>query len=118
LLLAVVAPIAFGAVCGILLGLSEGAYVVATLVAGVGGLGAGFEHDRPREGALRGVFGGILFGLAIVIVDGISSADAKADLPDPPVLLAIVTAAFGAGLGALGALIRSRRVSSTPAEPR
>jgi hypothetical protein len=109
LVLAVVVPVAFGAICGVLLGLSEAAYIAASLLGILGGLGAGFEHASAREGALRGVVGGALFGLGIVLVDAVSAADAEAELPDPPVLLALLTAAIGSALGALGAHLRRRR---------
>jgi hypothetical protein len=96
-------PAAFGAICGWLLGVSEVAYtVLAVPVAILGGAAAGFEHDQPRQAALRGLIGGALFGGFILIVHELTGKAAKAHLPDPPVVLAVVTAVVGAGLGALG----------------
>jgi hypothetical protein len=97
-------PAAFGALCGWLLGISEVAYLVlAVPVAIVGGAAAGFEHTVPRQAALRGFIGGALFGGFILIVHELTGKAAKAHLPEPPVVLAVVTALVGSGLGALGA---------------
>jgi hypothetical protein len=97
-------PAAFGAICGWLLGVSEVAYLVlAVPVAILGGVVAGFEHTVPWQGAIRGFIGGALFGGFILIVHELTGKAAKAHLPDPPVVLAAVTAVFGSGLGALGA---------------
>src|SRR5262245_5947639 len=41
---AVVAPIAFGALCGYELGRSQTVFQVLMLLAGIGGIAAGFEH--------------------------------------------------------------------------
>ena len=101
--LAGLVPAAFGAVCGWLLGISEVAYIIAAVpVAIVGGAAAGFEHTVPRQAAVRGLIGGALFGGFILIVHELTGKAAKAKLPDPPIVLAVVTAVFGSGLGALG----------------
>jgi hypothetical protein len=99
-----VVPAVFGAICGWLLGVNEVAYtVLAVPVAIVGGALAGFEHNEPRQAAVRGLIGGALFGGFILIVHELTGKAAKAHLPDPPIVLAAVTAVVGAGLGALGA---------------
>jgi hypothetical protein len=106
--LALVVPAAFGAFCGWLLGVSEVGYLVAAIpVAILGGLAAGFEHRSSREGALRGFIGGAIFGCFILLVHELTGKEAKADLADPPIVLAAVTALVGAGLGAVGAGWRS-----------
>jgi xanthine/uracil permease len=103
LVLAGIVPAAFGAICGWLLGVSEVGYLIlAVPVAILGGAAAGFEHIEPRQGAVRGLIGGALFGGFILIVHELTGKAAKAHLPDPPVVLAAVTALVGAGLGALG----------------
>jgi hypothetical protein len=62
IVLGVVVPAAVGLIAGIALGLSEPAYLMLSLLAAFGGFGAGLEHAGAREGALRGVAGGLLRG--------------------------------------------------------
>lgn len=81
----------------------------------LGGFFAGFEHAGARGGALRGVLGGTLFGSFILIGHAIHGQDAKADLPDPHVLLIVATAVFGTILGSLGGLTRGRVEASAAA---
>ncbi len=61
---------------------------------------------------MRGVIGGTLFGSFILIGHEIHGHDAKADLPDPSILLIVITATFGAILGAIGGHFRSRAEAS------
>jgi len=101
-------PIVFGAICGVLLATSELAYLIATALSVAGGFLAGFEHPSPREGAIRGVIGGTLFGAFILIAHAIDGREAAADLPHPAIVLVAITAAFGSLLGALGGYARER----------
>ena len=107
--LAVGGPVALGAVCGIVLGLSGLAYLVLTLLAALGGVAAGFEHARARSGALRGVVGGLLFGAALLLAHAIAGEPPQAKLPDPQVVLVAITTVLGALLGALGGRLRTGR---------
>ena len=50
-----------------------------------------------------------------MIAHEIHGADAKADIPDPPILLAVVTTALGCAFGALGGWLRARTMRT--AEP-
>src|SRR4051794_41913590 len=68
LLLAVVVPVAFGALCGWLLGVDKTTYLVLSILALLGGYAAGTEHKGAGEGALRGVPGGTLFGRPILLL--------------------------------------------------
>jgi hypothetical protein len=102
-------PILFGAFCGWILGVSEAVYLLLNLVAGVGGFVAGLEHVSAREGALRGLCGGLLFGTFVLVGHELSGLDAKAALPHPEVLLLILTVGLGVLLGALGGRTRARR---------
>ena len=95
-------PAAFGAICGWLLGVSEVAYTILAVLAIGGGYAAGFEHNGWREGAIRGVVGGALFGAFILIVHEATGKSAKANLPDPHIVLVVLTAVFGTVLGGLG----------------
>ena len=54
---------------------------------------------------------GSIFGAAILIAHEIHGADAKADLPDPAILLVVITTLLGAGFGALGGWLRERAMS-------
>jgi hypothetical protein len=109
-------PAAFGALCGWLLGVNKTAYIVASLLAIGGGYFAGMEHDGAREGALRGLVGGSLFGGLILLVHEATGKEAKADLPHPAALLLVVTVGAGAILGALGGRARQNRASKPPRE--
>jgi len=102
-----VLPIVSGAATGLLLGVSGTWYVVANVLAAIGGFAAGREHVTPRTGALRGTWGGLLFGSALLIAHELADNGEEIQaLPHPPVLLLVFTIAIGALLGALGA--RSR----------
>lgn len=114
--LAAVIPALFGVGGGVLLGTSEPGYQALSLLAAVGGLGAGLEHLGVRSGLRRGLVGGSCFGLAILITHGtFFDGHPKAHVPEPEILLAVLTTAFGAGLGALGGRLRARLERTAPA---
>ena len=104
----VVVPLIFGAITGIMLGISEPVYLVLSLLGILGGFGAGLEHEYALEGFYRGLLGGLLFGFGILLAHGIADVEPKAHLPEPEVLLIAITAGFGAVLGALGGRMRER----------
>ena len=108
ILLVIVIPAIFGAVTGYFLGVSKGAYVILSLIAFLGGIGAGLDHLGAAAGAKRGVVGGTIFGASVLIAHEIHGATAKADLPDPAIVLVAITAVLGALLGALGGYLRGR----------
>jgi hypothetical protein len=103
-----VLPVAFGAATGVLLGVSEPWYLVFSLAGVLGGLGAGFDHAGAGAGARRGLLGGSLFGASILIAHELHGADAKAHVPDPAIVLVVVTTILGIALGAAGGALRSR----------
>lgn len=109
LALAVLAPIVLGGVAGILLGVAEALYLVVSLIAALGGLAAGFEHLGVASGVKRGLLGGLLFGAALLIAFELTGKEATIDLPEPEILLIVLTTVIGAGLGAAGGALRSRR---------
>jgi len=109
LFLRFVAPAILGAVVGLVVGISAPLYWVLQLVAAIGGLGAGIEHRGAAEGAKRGVVGGAIYGALILIVHELTGAEAEVELGEVPILLVVVTALFGALLGALGGAWRARR---------
>ena len=115
ILLALVLPAAYGAVTGYFLGVSEGTYLVLSILGVLGGLGAGFDHMGAAIGLGRGIVAGLIFGSAILIAHEIHGAEAKADLPDPEIVLVAVTTGLGAAFGALGGWLRERATRRRPA---
>jgi hypothetical protein len=107
-LLVVVLPAVYGAITGYFLGVSEGAYLVLSILGIVGGIGAGFDHVGAAAGAKRGVIAGSVFGAAILIAHEIHGKEAKADLPDPAILLVVLTTVLAIGFAALGGWLRGR----------
>jgi hypothetical protein len=111
-----VLPALFGAICGVLLGISEGAYTILTLLGILGGVAAGYDHATPSEGALRGVAGGALFGTFILLAHAIAGTHAKAKIPEPHVVLPIATTLIAIALGAVGGAIRARSLRARAAQ--
>ncbi|HEY4452082.1 MAG TPA: hypothetical protein VGN13_10880 [Solirubrobacteraceae bacterium] len=97
-----VVPALFGAVAGILVGTSVGAYWAIAAVVSIGGVLAGFEHQDGWGGADRGLVGGAVYGTALLVAHAIAGTHAKVSLGSFPPLLAVVTAIIGMLLGALG----------------
>jgi hypothetical protein len=107
-LLAVVVPAVYGGVTGIFLGISEAVYLVLAIAGLLGAVGAGIEHRGPGAGALRGVLAGGIFGAAILIAHEISGTEPERELPDPPILLLVITIGFAIPFAALGGWLRVR----------
>ena len=104
-----VIPAVVGAVAGILLGVSAAAYWVIALLAAVGAFVAGFEHQDGWGGADRGFFGGLIYGIALLVVHAIVGTHAKVSLGSFPPFLAVITTIVGALLGAVGGRIARTR---------
>lgn len=118
ILLAVIVPFAFGAVVGVMLGISAGAYWALLALATAGGVLVGFEHQDWRGGARRGVLGGALFASGLLLAHAIAGPEAKVSLGSFTPLLIVLDAIVGMFLGALGGhLLRARRASSAPPAP-
>jgi hypothetical protein len=100
-----VVPLAFGALVGVVLGISATAYWGLAAAAGVGGVLAGLEHRDGWGGADRGLVGGALFATGLLIAHAIAGTHAKASLGSFPPLLVVVDAIVGMFLGALGGRI-------------
>ena len=118
IVLAGVSPAIFGALAGVLVGVSSGAYWALAAVVSVGGFVAGFEHQDGWGGADRGVVGGAIYGTSLLIAHAIAGTQAKVSLGSFPPLLAVVTAIVGMFLGAAGGRLARgmRERSATPAE--
>jgi hypothetical protein len=110
---AVVVPIAFGAVCGVVLGESGLWFQILMLGGGVGGVNAGFEHDTLRGGLARGASGGALFAAALLITHEARDVPALAHLPLALPVMAIGYAVMGTPLGGLGGWLRCRSAGRT-----
>src|SRR2546423_8967880 len=76
-----VVPVAFGAVTGLVLGVSAAGYWALSLVALAGGVLAGFEHRDGWEGADRGLIGGALFGTGLVVAHALAVGHAHGPGP-------------------------------------
>lgn len=98
----------FGAITGVYLGLSEPVYLVLSIIGIVGGVGAGFDHLGLRAGARRGLLAGALFGASILIAHELHGREAQAHLPDPAILLVVVTTVLGVAFAAAGGALRAR----------
>jgi hypothetical protein len=113
-----VIPLALGGLAGVMVGISAGAYWAVGAVAAVGGVLAGLEHRDGWGGADRGVVGGALYGIGLLVAHAIAGTDATVSLGSFPPLLAVVTAIIGMLLGALGGRIaRTMRERAGEQEP-
>jgi hypothetical protein len=116
IILAGVVPAVYGALTGYFVGVSEVTYLVLSVIGIVGGIGAGFDHLGTAAGAKRGLLAGTIFGASILIAHEIHGAEAKADLPDPAILLVLLTAVLGSAFGGIGGRLRERmQARSAPA---
>jgi hypothetical protein len=95
-------PLVFGAVVGIVLGVSAGVYWALAVIAGLGAVLAGFEHMDGWGGADRGLAGGVLFAIGILVAHAIAGTHAKVSLGSFPPLLIVLDGIVGMFLGALG----------------
>ena len=95
-------PAVLGAVAGVLVGESTGAYWAIAAVVTIGGFLAGFEHQDGWGGADRGLVGGGIYGTSLLIAHAIAGTHAKVSLGSFPPFLAVVTAIIGMLLGAAG----------------
>ncbi len=110
-------PALLGALAGILLGVSSGAYWAVGAVAAIGGFLAGFEHRDGWGGADRGFFGGAIYGTALLVVHALAGTHATVSLGSFPPFVAVITAIIGMLLSAAGGRLaraqRERRGDST-----
>src|SRR4051794_26918413 len=115
-----VTPVLAGFAAGATLGWAPWAWVVANLLATLGGLGAGFEHADRRSAARRGATGGLLFGLALVLADATVVGERAATIAHPAILQALVTTVIGTLLALAGCALRgrvARRAAAAEPEP-
>jgi hypothetical protein len=113
--IAAIASLVLGAIAGVLLNTTAAGYWIVTIIATLGGIAGGTEEAGPREGALRGLWAGALYGLGIVVLSTIVGGDREVKTTDPFVVLIVVTAVAGAILGAIGGLVGRRRAAPSGA---
>jgi len=101
-----VIPAIFGAITGIVLGVSAGGYWALSAVALLGGVLAGLEHRDGWGGADRGLVAGAIFGTFILVAHAIAGTHAKVSLGSFPPFLAVITAFVGMFASALGGRLR------------
>ena len=114
----VVAPAVLGAVAGILVGASAVGYWVIAVVAAAGAFLSGFEHRDGWGGADRGFFGGVIYGVVLLVIHALVGTHAKVSLGSFPPLLAVLTTVVGTLLAAAGGRIaRAQRGDPPRHEP-
>jgi ABC-type antimicrobial peptide transport system permease subunit len=109
--LAIVLPVAFGLLTGYVLGVDETGYLILSVLGIGGGIAAGYDHLGADEGFVRGIIGGLLFGVAILVGHSVFGQEAKAKIPNPHVVLPIITTILGALFGAWGGALRARHTA-------
>ncbi len=113
-----VIPAVIGAIVGVLIGVSSTAYWILAVIAGLGAVLAGFEHQDGWGGADRGLVGGAIYGAVLLIAHWIVGTHAKVSLGSFPPFLIVITAIAGMLLGALGGRIaRAGRERAAAAPP-
>jgi hypothetical protein len=111
-----VVPVAIGALAGILIGVSAAAYWVVAVLAVVGAFLSGFEHLDGWGGADRGFFGGLFYGVALLLAHAIAGTQAKVSLGSFPPFLVVITTIIGMALAAAaGRMARLRREAGASA---
>jgi hypothetical protein len=108
IVLACLIPFVFGAVVGVFLGVSAGAYWALSALAALGAVLAGREHPDARGGAYRGLVGGALFGLGLLLAHAVAGTDAKVSLGSFPPFVIVIDAIAGMLLSALGGRLSPR----------
>jgi hypothetical protein len=117
-----VVPALAGAVAGVLVGISSGAYWGYAAFIAIASIVAGFEHLDGWGGADRGLVAGAIYGVGLLVAHAIAGTHAKVSLGSFPPLLAVVTAVAGMLLSAAGGRIarglreRSQAHASIPSE--
>ena len=101
-----VLPVLAGGIAGALLGVNAAAYWAISVVALAGGILGGFEHADGWDGADRGLVGGAIFGISLLISHAIIGGDAQVTLPSFAPILAVFTAIIGMLSGSLGGRLR------------
>ncbi|MEO3785902.1 hypothetical protein ABGB12_21450 [Actinocorallia sp. B10E7] len=108
---AIGAPLVVGAVCGLALGVASWLYYTGVVISVIGGLLVGSQHRALKGAVARGLVGGALWGVALLIVHALTDRQATARLPDPQVIYLIFTILPGGLLAGVSFLLFRRRAS-------
>jgi hypothetical protein len=113
-----VIPAIAGAVAGVLIGTSSGAYWAWGVLAAIGSVVGGFEHQDGWGGADRGLVAGVIYGIALLLMHALVGTHAKVSLGSFPPFLVVITGIAGMLLSALGGFLarRGREHGASPAE--
>jgi hypothetical protein len=110
-----VVPAIAGAIAGILIGASSGAYWAYSAAIALATIVGGFEHGDGWDAADRGLIAGAIYGVALLLVHAIAGTHAKVSLGSFPPLLIVITAIAGMLLSAIGGrtarVMRERRAA-------
>jgi hypothetical protein len=115
--LALVAPFVFGAIVGVVLGVSATAYWILSVLAAIGAVLAGLEHSDPRSAAMRGVVMGAVYGIGVLIAHAVAGTHAEVSLGSFPPVVIVIDALAGGILAAIGGSM-SRTRSKRAAQAR
>jgi hypothetical protein len=100
-----VIPVIAGAIAGVLVGVSSGAYWGYAAFIALASVLAGFEHQDGWGGADRGLVAGAIYGIGLLLAHLIAGTTAKVSLGSFPPFLAVITAIAGMVLTATGGWI-------------
>ena len=106
---AIGAPLAIGAVCGLALGVTAWLYYTGVVISVIGGLLVGSQHRTPWGSLARGLAGGALWGVALLIVHTLTGRQATARLPDPQAVYLFFTTLPGGLLALISYFLFHRR---------
>ena len=117
LLLVIVLPAVYGAITGYFLGVSEGAYLVLSILGVVGGIGAGFDHVGGAAGgkARRDRRLGLRRRDPDRARDPRGGGEGRTSRP--AILLVVLTTGLAIGFAAFGGWLRGRATARTDATP-
>jgi hypothetical protein len=110
IVLALVVPLIFGAIVGVVLGASATAYWILSVLAAIGAVLAGLEHPNPRSAAIRGLVMGAVYGIGVLLAHAVAGTHAEVSLGSFPPIVILIDAIAGAVLAAIGGLISRSRI--------
>jgi len=120
IVLAGVVPAIAGAIAGVLIGASSGAYWAYSAVIALATIVGGFEHGDGWDAADRGLIAGAIYGVALLLVHALAGTHAKVSLGSFPPFLIVITAIAGMLLSAIGGrtarAMRERRAAPAAEE--